>query len=73
MFFDISGAVSKFIVVLRCMRNITPGRSDTREVGMNTARNIRTSPVLRSVSDGRLIDSNQLKNNQFFEPLKIID
>ncbi len=28
-FFNIGGAISRYVAVLRCMRNITPGGSDT--------------------------------------------
>ncbi len=32
MFFDITNAISKFVAVLQCMCNITPGGSDAREM-----------------------------------------
>ncbi len=45
-FFDSSGAIFKFVAVLRYMCNITPGGSDVREVGTNTTSNkLRTHNV----------------------------
>ncbi len=38
-FFYIGGAFCKFVAVLPCMCDITPGGSDAREVGMNTTQN----------------------------------
>ncbi len=38
-FFNIGGAIFKFIVVLQCIHSIPLGRSDAGEVGTNTMRN----------------------------------
>ncbi len=38
-FFDISGAISKFVVVLWCLHHITAERNDTREIVTNTMWN----------------------------------
>ncbi len=35
IFSNIGGAIPKFVAILRCMRNITPGGSVTRKVGTN--------------------------------------
>ncbi len=38
MFFSICGAISKFVAVDRCTRNINLGGSDAREVGTNAEK-----------------------------------
>ncbi len=38
-FFEIGGPISKFVVVLQCIHNITSGGNDVREIGMNTMQN----------------------------------
>ncbi len=35
-YFDVYDAISKFVAILQCMRNITPGGSEAREIRTNT-------------------------------------